>query len=316
MITTKTSFAEEILKGFNQKPKRLPSKYFYDDIGDKIFQEIMKMEEYYLTRSEYEIFSQQKEQILHFVENTEEPIQLVEFGAGDGLKTKLLLEYLLNKKVDFEYIPIDISSSVLDQLQQSLNNKWPQLKCLPIADTYFDALAQLPSEKKKLVLFLGSNIGNFNLSEASEFIKQVNQNLNSGDYFLLGVDLKKDPRLILAAYNDKQGITKAFNLNLLTRINRELGGNFNIDDFDHFPTYDPLTGETKSHLISKKQQSIYLSEIEETIHFEYAEPIFMEISRKYDIEELENIAEQTNFEVVEHFFDCKHYYTDTLWKKL
>ena len=315
MITTTSVFAEEILEGLQQKPKRLFSKYFYDDIGDKLFQEIMKMDEYYLTRSEYEIFSQQKAQILRYIEQTNEPIQLIEFGAGDGLKTKLLLEYLLDKDVDFEYIPIDISASVLDELQDDLKNKWPQLKCNPIASTYFDALAELPSDKKKFVLFLGSNIGNFNSTEALQFINQVNLHLNSGDYFLIGVDLKKDPQLILAAYNDKKGITKAFNLNLLTRINNELGANFDTSAFDHFPTYDPITGDTKSHLISKREQDIYFSKLNETIHFNYAEPIFMEISKKYEIEELEKIAAQTNFKIEQHFFDCKHYYTNTLWKK-
>ena len=298
-----------------QKPKRLSSKYFYDEKGDKLFQAIMKMDEYYLTNSEYEIFSLQKDQILQAILTRKKPFQLIEFGAGDGLKTKLLLEFLMEIDADFEYIPIDISSHVLEELESQLKIKWPNLICKPKVSTYFEALHDLRSDKTKLVLFLGSNIGNFNLIEAQEFISNVNENLNSGDYFLLGVDLKKDPRVILSAYNDKGGVTKAFNLNLLDRINRELDGNFRTENFDHFPTYDPVSGETKSFLISKTKQLVELKKLNKTIEFNYAEPIFMEISKKYDLEELEFLASKTNFEFVEHFHDCKHYFVDTLWKK-
>jgi len=309
------NFSKDILEGLMQKPKRLSSKYFYDEKGDKLFQAIMKMDEYYLTNSEYEIFSLQKDQILQAILTRKNPFQLIEFGAGDGLKTKLLLEFLMEIDADFEYIPIDISSHVLEELESQLKIKWPNLICKPKVSTYFEALHDLRSDKTKLVLFLGSNIGNFNLIEAQEFISNVNENLNSGDYFLLGVDLKKDPRVILNAYNDKGGVTKAFNLNLLDRINRELDGNFRIENFDHFPTYDPVSGETKSFLISKTKQLVELKKLNKTIEFNYAEPIFMEISKKYDLEELEFLASKTNFEFVEHFHDCKHYFVDTLWKK-
>lgn len=309
------NFSKDILEGLMQKPKRLSSKYFYDEKGDKLFQAIMKMDEYYLTNSEYEIFSLQKDQILQAILTRKNPFQLIEFGAGDGLKTKLLLEFLMEIDADFEYIPIDISSHVLEELESQLKIKWPNLICKPKVSTYFEALHDLRSDKTKLVLFLGSNIGNFNLIEAQEFISNVNENLNSGDYFLLGVDLKKDPRVILSAYNDKGGVTKAFNLNLLDRINRELDGNFRTENFDHFPTYDPVSGETKSFLISKTKQLVELKKLNKTIEFNYAEPIFMEISKKYDLEELEFLASKTNFEFVEHFHDCKHYFVDTLWKK-
>ncbi len=267
-----------------QKPKKLSSKYFYDEKGDKLFQAIMKMDEYYLTNAEYEIFSLQKSQILEPILANKKPFQLIEFGAGNGLKTKLLLEFLVEIKADFEYIPIDISRHVLEELQSDLKTKWPNLICKPKTNTYFEAINDLGSDKTKLVLFVGSNIGNFNLLEAQSFISEVNDNLNSGDYFLIGVDLKKDPELILNAYNDKGGITKAFNLNLLDRINRELDGNFRTENFSHFPTYDPISGETKSFLISKTKQDVQLKKLNKTIEFDYAEPIFMEISKKYDLE--------------------------------
>jgi dimethylhistidine N-methyltransferase len=309
------NFSKDILAGLTQKPKKLSSKYFYDEKGDKLFQAIMKMDEYYLTNAEYEIFSLQKKAILKTILDTNEPFQIVEFGAGDGLKTKLLIDYLMEIKADFEYLPIDISSSVLNKLQADLKSKWPKLICKPQANTYFEALKNLSSDKIKLVLFLGSNIGNFKLAEAQSFISKVNDNLNAGDYFLMGADLKKDPEIILSAYNDKGGITKAFNLNLLDRINTELDGNFRKEQFQHFPTYDPVSGETKSYLISKASQNVELKKLQKTIHFDYAEPIFMEISKKYSMEELDFIASKTNFEIIEHFHDCKHYFVDTLWRK-
>lgn len=309
------NFSKDILAGLTQKPKKLSSKYFYDEKGDKLFQAIMKMDEYYLTNAEYEIFSLQKKAILKTILDTNEPFQIVEFGAGDGLKTKLLIDYLMEIKADFEYLPIDISSSVLNKLQADLKSKWPKLICKPQANTYFEALKNLSSDKIKLVLFLGSNIGNFKLKEAQSFISKVNDNLNAGDYFLMGADLKKDPEIILGAYNDKGGITKAFNLNLLDRINTELDGNFRKEQFQHFPTYDPVSGETKSYLISKASQNVELKKLQKTIHFDYAEPIFMEISKKYSMEELDFIASKTNFEIIEHFHDCKHYFVDTLWRK-
>jgi len=308
-------FAEDIKEGLSQEPKRLYSKYFYDEKGDYLFQEIMKMEEYYLTRSEFEIFSMNKQQIFNAVQFDDKVLQVVEFGAGDGLKTKVLLEYLVSEKIDFEYLPIDISASVLKQLSNELNERWPKMIVKPIQKTYFKALEGLSSKKRKLVLFLGSNIGNFNQKEVIGFLKDMHSHLNTGDYLLIGADLKKDPNVILDAYNDRKGITRSFNLNLLERINREFNANFELEQFKHYPTYNPINGETKSFLISMKDQTVHLKNLDLSYDFNYAEPIFMEISKKYSIEELETLAKHANFEVVEHFHDCKHYFVNTLWKK-
>lgn len=311
----KTAFEEDVLDGLKQSPKRLYSKYFYDEKGDKLFQEIMKMEEYYLTRSEFEIFTTQKTAIFEKIKSENEKLQIVEFGAGDGLKTKILLRHFLEEGLNFEYMPIDISASVLTELKTTLSSELPELEVSVQEDDYFSALKKLDSDRPKMVLFLGSNIGNFNYNEATDFLRQANDFLNEGDYFFIGVDLKKDPETILNAYNDKRGITKAFNLNLLSRINREMGANFNLNEFKHYPTYNPESGETKSFLISAKEQTVEFNKLNERIHFQYAEPIFMEISKKYDIKELEDLAAETNFKVVEHFYDCKHYFVNTLWKK-
>lgn len=313
-LKIQTQFAKEILEGLKSKPKKLPSKYFYNEIGDKLFQEIMKMEEYYLTRSEFEIFSSQKEAICKAIQPNEK-FQLIELGAGDGLKTKILLEYFLKQNLEFEYIPIDISASVLEELKLDLQQSLPQLKVSPVEDTYFNALSSLKSEVKKVVLFLGSNIGNFQNHEALRFMQEANSHLNEGDFMFIGFDLKKHPKVILDAYNDKRGITKAFNLNLLNRMNTELEADFDLSQFEHYPTYNPINGETRSYLISLKEQTVYLGALDEKVHFSYAEPIFMEVSKKYSLNEFKELASASNFKWDAHFFDCKHYFVNTLLKK-
>jgi len=307
-------FAADVKEGMSQTPKKMYSKYFYDERGDELFQSIMKMDEYYLTAAEYEILSMQKEQLVADMKLMDAPFQLIEFGAGDGYKTKVLLRFLLESELDFEYIPIDISTSVLVQLENSLQEELPDLKVRPIAKDYFSALEDLKSNNiRKVILFLGSNIGNFTKNSAPGFLTQLSDRMNPDDYLLMGVDLKKDPNVILAAYNDKNGITRAFNLNLLNRINQELGGDFDIFNFEHFPIYDPVSGATKSYLISKREQTVCISSLDLQIHFEAGEPIDMEISQKYSIKDLKDLASKSGFNVVKNYFDCKHLFTDTLW---
>ena len=310
-------FASEVLSGLSDHPKHLPSKYFYDERGDKIFQEIMRMEEYYLTNSEFEILSMHKDELLNEVSKTfdHEDFQLIEFGAGDGFKTKIILEHFLGAGVDFTYRPVDISRSVLDQLRSDLTAKLPELKFDPLIGTYTNSLKELEGGKRKLLFFLGSNLGNFEKGAAVEFISKIFQRLQSGDMIFFGIDLKKDPKVILDAYNDAKGITKAFNLNLLERINRELGGNFVLSDFDHYPLYDPANGICKSYLISKKKQTVRIDALEKDFFFEYAEEIQTEVSAKYSLEEIESLFAQVGFQKREHFFDCKHFFVDTLWIK-
>lgn len=263
-----STFLEDVREGLLAKNKFLLSKYFYNKEGDKIFQAIMDMEEYYLTNCEYEILSNNKESIIQNVIETNKSIQLVELGAGDGLKTKLLLEYMVKKELSFEYIPIDISEDVLIDLEKTLKNKWPNLQLKNLRATYFEGLNTInDSGKPKLILFLGSNIGNFKKAEVSHFLGELYKSMAIGDYLLLGVDLKKDPNIILKAYNDANGITKAFNLNLLKRINTELGADFDITKFGHYPTYDPIIGTTKSFLYSKENQLVNIEVLNLNVSF-------------------------------------------------
>lgn len=310
------TFASDVLKGLSAAPKYLPSRYFYDEKGDTIFQQIMKMPTYYLTGCEYEILEKEKKSILKVFSKGNKPFQLIELGAGDGTKTKLLLKHFLKEKALFEYFPIDISKNMLDVLTTDLNATFPTLNVSPQQGEYLEALQNLSAEGKtrKVLLLLGSNIGNFTIDEACAFLKKIGQNLHPGDLVLIGLDLKKDPALIMQAYNDPEGITKSFNLNLLQRINKELGGNFDLSAFQHFPTYNPATGEMKSYLISTKAQDILIGSLDRTFSFAAWEAIHVEISQKFTLSQIKTMASQAGFDTVEFFFDRKNYFVDTIWE--
>ncbi|MEM8527145.1 MAG: L-histidine N(alpha)-methyltransferase [Bacteroidota bacterium] len=308
-----TVFAEDVKKGLSSKPKSLSSKYFYDAKGDQLFQQIMAMPEYYLTNSEFEIFSTHKEALRKAFGSA--TFNLVELGAGDGTKTKILLEHFLAKESDFYYSPIDISGNVLEHLKTDLSVLWPDLEVNSVAAEYFKGLAQLSKNAdRKVVLFLGGNIGNMSLKEAQSFLTSMRQNLNKGDLVLIGFDLKKDPQTILDAYNDPAGITSAFNLNLLKRMNRELGANFQIEQFKHWETYHPITGATESFIVSKKEQSVFIEALECAFHFEAWEAMKVELSQKYSLSEIDDLAEKTGFTPLRQFFDEKEYFVDALWE--
>ncbi len=311
---TDSFFMKDVLKGLSAYPKHLPSKYFYDDQGDKLFQQIMEMPTYYLTNCEFEVLSiYQNELRTHFAT---QPFDLIELGAGDGTKTKVLLENFIEHQSDFRYLPIDISGSVLKELKADLHKRWRYLDVLTIASEYFSGLQQAgyESDRKKILLFLGGNIGNMSMNAGHEFLTKVRKYLKKGDQILIGFDLKKNPQTILDAYNDPDGITSKFNLNLLRRINRELGGNFKLDQFKHWETYNPISGETKSYIISTKDQTVYIEALNRTFQFDEWEAIYTELSLKYSLNDIETLAQGTGFEVVEHYFDSNNYFANSLWE--
>jgi dimethylhistidine N-methyltransferase len=310
------TFAKDVIKGLTADQKHLSSKYFYDDNGSRIFQEIMNMPEYYLTDSEFEILSLQAKQIFEALDFSQ-PFNIIELGAGDGFKTFKLLEYLQSNDVDFNYIPIDISQEAIDILLNNLKGRLPNLKVIPKVGDYFEILKNEKAENiQSLLLFLGSNIGNYRDEEAITLLKLFNQNMNKGDKLLIGIDLKKNPLKIREAYFDPNGITKRFNINLLIRINREFDADFKIDDFDFYCQYDAITGEVKSYLISLKRQTVHLKKLERVIKFEQNELIWTELSKKYTPEEIESLAHKSGFKVNQHFLDCKHYFADSLWQNI
>ncbi|WP_296385043.1 L-histidine N(alpha)-methyltransferase [Winogradskyella sp.] len=309
-------FAKDVIEGLSKQQKELSSKYFYDDSGSRIFQEIMEMPEYYLTDSEFEILSLQAKQIIDAV-NFNQPFNIIELGAGDGFKTFKLLEYLVNNNVDFHYVPIDISQGAMDDLTKKLEAKLPKLSIHPRVGDYFKILSKenVQTNIPSLLLFLGSNIGNYHEKEAVNLLQLFNDNMKKGDALLLGVDVKKNPIIVHNAYFDKHGITKRFNLNLLLRINREFDGDFKIDDFDFYCHYNPISGDLRSYIVSLRNQKVLLKKLNISFDFAYDELIWTELSKKYSHDEIENLAEHSGFKVEKHFLDCKHYFTDTLLVK-
>lgn len=302
------------MHGLTRTPKQLPSKYFYDEAGDQLFQQIMAMPEYYLTDAELEIFEHHKHHLLEAIGHR--PFDLIELGAGDGTKTKVLLRHFLEQGAQFRYRPIDISGNVLAQLESDLRDSLPDLPVDSLEGDYFDVLSRLSGEDiRKVILFIGGNIGNFRVRGATDFLRQLGEQLHPGDLLLIGFDLKKDPQTILDAYNDPAGITAAFNLNLLTRLNRELGGDFDREQFKHWETYNPATGETRSYLVSKREQTVHLKKLNIQVHFDAWEAIEVELSQKYSLKEIEAMAAMTGFHPQLHFFDRQHYFVDTLWEK-
>lgn len=311
------TFAQDVMLGLNSTPKTLPSKYFYNAKGDKLFQKIMALPEYYLTRKEYEILEGQCQQILASILSRNEPFNLVELGAGDGMKTKILLRYLVGRKAEFTYYPVDFSGSVLAELEDSLANELPGLEVKPIQDTYRDSLKKQEWEngRPNLILFLGANLGNFGADEAKNIVDHLRVGTKKSDLVLLGFDLKKDPQTILNAYHDKQGVTREFNMNLLDRINEELDADFDRGSFTHWPTYDPVSGECRSYLVSQKNQVVTIGALNQTFEFEAFESIFTEISKKYSLSEISVLAALGGFEVKQNFVDSEGFFADVLWEK-
>jgi L-histidine N-alpha-methyltransferase len=312
-----TDVANAVEEGFSKSPKRLPSWLFYDETGDRIFQAIMNMPEYYLTACEYEILQMNKERLRQRFVADGNTFDLIEFGAGDGLKTEVLLRHFSERQTMFNYLPVDVSSTALDQLTQRLQRSVPDLSIHTINKRYDQAIRDLHEEdlNRKVFLFLGANIGNFSLPEAEQFAVTISSGMKADDQLLIGFDLKKDPRLIQAAYDDPHGITRHFNMNLLTRLNREVGARFQLDQFKHYPYYDPETGTTKSYLVSLLAQDVYIEALHKSVHFDRWEVIHTEVSQKYDIPMIEKIAARSGLTIVEYYYDCKHYFCDVLFGK-
>ncbi len=294
----------------------MPSKYFYDDKGSQIFQHIMRMPEYYLSNCEYEIFSLHKKSIAEKFCDEQCIFDIIELGAGDGLKTRVLIRYLLQNKVQFKYIPIDISANSVQNLSGTMKSEFPQLLIEEKIGDYFEMMEEINryDQNPKIILFLGSNIGNFTIHESVEFFRQLAAVMNSGDQLFIGFDLKKDPSIIMKAYDDPHGFTQTFNLNLLERLNRELEANFRIENFEHYPVYDPLEAAAKSYIISKTEQAIFIPALDESYYFKKWEAIYTEMSQKYSIELIRKLAEASSFKVEQNFFDSRQYYVNSLWR--
>ncbi len=310
-----STFYHEVINGLRAENKYLSSKYFYDETGDKLFQQIMATPEYYPTRCEMEILQFQSVKMSQLFREYGSSFDLIELGPGDATKSWHLLKELQKEKIPFTYYPIDISSNVIRWLEDRLPLSLPGIRLHGLNGEYMDKMEQVGtfSAGQKIVLFMGANIGNMTMAEATFFCRQLHDRMNPGDLLLVGFDLKKHPKTILDAYNDRQGITRAFNFNLLQRINRELGGDFNLEHFEHCPVYDPGTGTCKSYLISLAAQEVHIGDI--TIPFRENESLYMEISQKYTLTETAQMAAQSGFLPVHTFLDSKKWFADVLWQR-
>ena len=307
------TFAQDVDEGLSASNKYLFSKYIYDDKGSRLFQDIMAMPEYYLTDAEREILSRQSSDIINAT-GFEGHFNIIELGAGDGAKTYHLLDHLLEEKRSFTYYPIDISTEALEILTNNLKAKLPLLDIQPQEGDYFKLISKINTgEFPSLFLFLGANIGNYTHDKAVDLLRQLHEPMKEGDRLLIGLDLKKNPFKVAKAYFDSAGITKAFNMNLLERINRELAGNFKMDQFDFYSFYHPISGAVKSFIISLDDQEVNIGALDKSFHFDKDEAIATELSQKYSLKDIEKLAKDSGFELIRHFLDEQKLFTDSLW---
>lgn len=311
------NFLNDVDKGLSSTPKYLLSKYFYDKKGDALFVDIMKMPEYYLTRAEFDIFKNQTQNIIKALQlNKNTFFELIELGAGDGTKTKELLKVLDTENYDFNYVPIDISQNALDQLKQRVNKELPNVKTTTKQGDYFNVLASLKqSNHRKIILFLGSNLGNLSDVQAEYFLYKLSDSLRPNDKVLLGLDIIKSRDIVLPAYNDSQGITKRFNLNLLDRINNELGADFDTNAFIHQPEYTEEEGIARSYIVSTTNQNVTVKSLNKTFHFMEGERVHTETSRKYNDTILNSYLKNTSLQVIDKLMDSNTYFADFILDK-
>ncbi len=308
------AFALDVLVGLSELRKSIPSKYMYDDEGSRLFNEITQLPEYYPTRCEMENLNLHKDKISVFM--GDDTFNLVEFGPGNGSKTRILIDHFLARNMNFRYVPIDISAAAMDELSADLQKGFPTLELEGLVSDYFSGIKWLNRRynNRNLVLFLGSNIGNFSHGKARFFLRNLWNCLNHGDIVMVGFDLKKDIEMLIKAYNDSKGVTAAFNMNLLKRINRELGGQFVLESFRHIGTYDVFSGAMESYLVSLKEQEVFIEEIGRSFNFRPWEPIHVEYSYKYLESEIDNIAAETGYVIRKHLYDSSRSFIDSIWE--
>jgi L-histidine Nalpha-methyltransferase len=305
------TFADELKAGLIARPKTLPTKYLYDDLGSALFEVICRLPEYYLTRAEAAILQSHAQEIIDAVGGT---MEIVELGSGTAVKTRLLLDAALRRQPTLRYRPIDISASAVEETVAALNHEYPNITVDALTTDYLDGLTKLSPNgvARRLVLFLGSNIGNFEPPEARKTMLAVRHALQPGDTFLMGVDLRKDREILERAYNDTLGVTAAFNKNLLLRINRELGGHFDLAAWSHRAWYNDAESRVEMHLTSDRKQAVAIDAVGESFAFEKGETIHTESSYKYVPQQIERLARDTGFEVSRMWNDSADNFSSNL----
>ena len=315
-FSIENQFAHAVLEGLSKKNKCLPSWLIFDDQGSEIFKEITKSQEYLPAVCEFEIFNNHINTITNLISG--QPFQLIELGSGDGGKTKLLIENVVKNKIDLQYYPIDISEGAIRGLVSTLKSKYlnTTLKVNGLVGDYFVGLNNLTKKQnlRNVVLFLGVTLNNMTPPDASIFLKKLHKSLNKHDLLLIGFDLIKNPKIIHNAYNDSRGLFEKFNLHLLDRINKVLGGSFNKDFFVHQGHYNPKVQALESYLYSTKNQSVHIKNLNKDFIFKAWEGTKTEQSYKFSIEEIELLAKKNGFHVIKKFYDSRKYFVDSLWE--
>lgn len=319
--------ASDVLVGLSAQMRKIPSVYHYDDTGSALYSEITELDEYYPTRTEQSIMEANKDDIAVFasgldVSDIPHPFHLVELGAGDGRKTRVLLNHFISRKLPFDYVSVDISEGALrDQAKRlaasdvdlSEESSMSGVRLLT-ADNIQGIRTLRHSQSRVLVMFLGSSVGNMYDDEIVEWLGKVWQVLRHGDMLYIGFDLRKDPAVISRAYNDSHGITAAFNLNILERLNSQLAGNFSTPDWQFFSWYNAFNGHVTSVLQARRDNRVTLGKLRRSFDFEATDTIETEISRKFRLTDIERYASNSGFDVVRHFLDEKRWFVDSLWR--
>jgi L-histidine N-alpha-methyltransferase len=314
-LRSRLQFRNDVLAGLRARPRRLQSVYFYDDVGSALFEEITRLPEYYLTRTEHAILSEHAERIVSPVLG--QPSCVVDLGAGDGHKTRLLIEKLHQLGGDVRYAPVDVSAAALWDSEQRIQSELPWLRVDPVHDDYIAGLARVreaQAGRKLLVLWLGSSIGNFTLSQATTMLSGLASACDPSDTLVIGFDLLKDPSRLVAAYADSAGVTAQFNFNLLTRINRELGGDFDPKEFVHHATFVPDRSAMESYLLSRRKQTVTVAG--ERFDLEAWEPIHTETSYKYSERQIDGLLAASGLTRTATYRDSEGWFADVACRPL
>jgi len=302
--------AEDVRRGLTATRKFLLPQYFYDALGSALFSAICELPEYYVTRAETEILEKHGEEI---VESFSPPVRLVELGSGSGKKTRILIEALLARQSHLEYAPLDIDPHVLELSARELRTAYPQLRVMPIAGDFRNPDRDtLTGNLRTIVLFLGSTIGNLDPDEAASMLTNLRSALRPGDALFLGADLRKPADVLIPAYDDPLGVTAAFNKNILVRINRELGANFDLSTFTHRAVWDEERGRIEMHLVSNVAQTVHIDALQLDVAFTAGESIHTENSHKYDEASLHALAQRGGFQVAKMWMDSRGWFADLL----
>jgi L-histidine Nalpha-methyltransferase len=299
--------ADDVLRGLTNSPKTLSPKLFYDAAGSELFDRITELPEYYPTETERSIFRQHAREML---EEAGDCSSVVELGAGSASKTVLILQALLQRRADAAYYPVDVSAAALDACSERLHHLLPSLRVISKVLDFTHGtpqFRQLPG--RKLFLFIGSSIGNFEPLEAGLFLKQVRSSMNQGDALLLGTDMRKSPDVLIPAYDDPAGITARFNKNVLVRMNRELGADFDLESFRHRIVWNDVLSRIEMHLESVCEQEVYISALGVELHFGKGETIHTENSYKFTMPMVRSIAQNGGFQLEKTWSDPKGWFT-------